>query len=683
MEKYLDFSQNGINIIFIITEENKVVLTNFSNKENKNKNTKWCEITDIHVSGENQNDHHGGKHTGSSGIFSLKYRSHNYYENELGNKLEFNLEDDRMSVTVHYQFYTGIAAIRCWTTVKNISHVNIGLEYISSFAFTGIDSGNEMDANEKLYVYIPHNSWTRELVWRKYSLSELGFDKIGAFSTKRINISNTGTWSAKEYLPMGVVDNIETHTTIMWQIENNGSWQWELGDIDDRMYLKLSGPNENENYWYKELKPKECFESVKVAVCVGEDFNSALKEMTSYRRKIVRKNTADINLPVIFNDYINCLWADPTEEKMIPIIDKAAEAGAEYYCMDAGWYANGTWWETVGEWQPCTWRFPNGIKKVFDYIRSKGMIPGIWLEIEVMGINCPLADKFEDECFFMRHGKRVIDHGRYQLDFRNEKVKKFADAVIERMVNEYGAGYIKMDYNIDAGTGTEVDSDSFGDGLLKHNRAYLTWIEGIMDKYPELIIENCSSGGMRMDYAMLSIHSIQSVTDYFGYKMAAISANAATGVLPEQAAVWACPEAESNENRTVFNMVNAMLQRIHLSGAIVDLPQKQFEIIKEGIECYKKLRHSIPEFIPFYPLGLNSYSDDWVCVGYGYREEVYLCIWRLDGDDSIEIPGVKNVNIIYPKENKCEITETEIGINIMMSDKYSAVVLKGISNYQN
>lgn len=91
---------------------------------------------------------------------------------------------------------------------------------------------------------------------------------------------------------------------------------------------------------------------------------------------------------------------DPTTEKMIPVIDKAAEVGAEYYCIDAGWYADGTWWNSVGEWQPSNWRFPNGIKEVFDYIKSKGLILGLWLEIEVMGISCPILNQFDDECFF-------------------------------------------------------------------------------------------------------------------------------------------------------------------------------------------------------------------------------------------------------------------------------------------
>lgn len=52
-----------------------------------------------------------------------------------------------------------------------------------------------------------------------------------------------------------------------------------------------------------------------------------------------------------------------------------------------------------------------------------------------------------------------------------------------------------------------------GQGMLEHERAYLKWLEGVWMRYPDLIIENCSSGGLRMDYAMLSRYSIQSTSD--------------------------------------------------------------------------------------------------------------------------------------------------------------------------
>ena len=129
--------------------------------------------------------------------------------------------------------------------------------------------------------------------------------------------------------------------------------------------------------------------------------------------------------------FINTIYLD-NGAKVFVMPDNAANKynKDEYYVMDAGWYADGTWWETVGEWMPCEWRFPNGLKSVFDYIKSKGMVPGIWLEIEVMGINCPLAKVWPDDRFFMRHGRRVIDHGRYQLDFRNPDVRDFATGLV-------------------------------------------------------------------------------------------------------------------------------------------------------------------------------------------------------------------------------------------------------------
>ena len=52
-------------------------------------------------------------------------------------------------------------------------------------------------------------------------------------------------------------------------------------------------------------------------------------------------------MPIIFNDYMNCLWGNPTTEKEFPLIDAAAETGCEYFVIDCGWYSpdtGGTTW---------------------------------------------------------------------------------------------------------------------------------------------------------------------------------------------------------------------------------------------------------------------------------------------------------------------------------------------------
>ena len=679
----LDYSQNGFYMIFEIDGENKVSLRHFSTQEKeierKNpKNLRSCRILDVHVAGEDVDDHHGYKHTGASRCNTLKYVTHRYYENELGNKLEFDLADETLAATVHYQFYKNTAAVRSWSVVKNIGDENLGLEYVSSFAYSGFEEG-EKHPNEKINVYIPRNSWAREVNWKKMTLSEAGINITEQFSFDRVNIYNTGFWSTKEYLPMGAVENTERVCVHLWQIEHCGSWQWEIADKSEMLYFKLSGPNAQENSWYKELIPGESFESVKACVTIGKDFNGALAEMTKYRRRLFKNIPENAAMPVIFNDYLHCLWANPTEERELPVIDLAASLGAEYYVMDAGWYADGVWWDTVGEWKPVDWRFPHGIKYIFDYIREKGMRPGIWLEFESMGVKCPLAKEMPDECFIMRHGKRVIDHGRYVLDFRNEQARAHCTEAVSRVIEEYGVEYIKNDYNVECGVGTDYNADSAGDGLLEHNRAFLAWYDEIREKYPHVTFENCASGGMRMDYAMLEGQHIQSLTDQDRYwNTAHIAAAAGTAVLPEQAAIWATPIQVWGLNCAATNMVNAMMQRMHLSGDVMKWSEETKTLVREGVEVYKATRGDIDGSIPFYPLGnIPSYEDKWLCTGYKCKDCTRLIVWRLKGEsDSLTIPtdfAFDSVKILYPSNHKCVIERGEGNITVTLPEKNTAV----------
>ena len=633
---------------------------------------------ELHITGTNPQGQHGAGLKDLYGSRNLKYVSHKCENTNDGRKLEFLLSDGKLEVTVHYRLYDDITVLRSWTTVKNVSDALIGLEYVSSFAYTGFDNG-AIPTDDKMRLMIPHNSWERELQWREYSLPELGISRTNPASTKRIQIKNLGSWSTKEYIPMAAITNTETSNTLMWQIEHNGSWLWELGDTENKLYLRLSGPEEREGHFWHELIPGESFETARAAVAVGSDFDSALCEMIKYRRTIARRDGADAALPIIFNDYMNCLGGDPNEEKELAMVDRAANAGSEVYVIDAGWYADGTWWDTVGEWIECGWRFPRGLKYVLDYIKSKDMIPGIWLEPEVMGINCPLAKEFEDECFFMRHGKRIIINGRYQLDYRNPKVHDYMMSVFDRLIADYGVGYFKLDYNIEIGTGTEVGSDSFGDGLLGHNRAYLAFIDELCAKYPALILENCSSGGMRMEYASLSHSHLQSTSDQTNYlHYSHIAAAAPTAVLPEQAAVWSYPKASDSLDGVIMNMVNSMPLRVHLSGEIALLSEEQLALVNEGIAVMKSIRRDTDTSIPFYPCGIPTYSDKLFCVAYKCRNCVRIAAWRLDTEDDTLCFGTygSSAKVLYPSCFDGEVRLDANQLSIKLPRENTAVFIE-------
>ncbi len=654
MKKTIRFCENGIHCHIDITEDGEVRLLHFGPGEYMpvpEQQARWRRLVEVQESGFNQNDHHGSKHTGTQPGALLRYRSHSDLHNEQGRLVEITQEYDGLWVTSHLQFYGGLQVVRSWTTLENRSAQERPIEYVSSFALTGINAGSDLPCDEDALIHLPHSTWYGEAQWRKYPIKDLGYDVVNAFSMKRIALSSTGSWAASEHLPMGCYQNTASGVTMTWQIETSGSWNWEISDIAGEMYLMLAGPSYLENQFVHVLRPNESFTSVPCAVAVVHGgFQDTIREMTQYRRRIRRVNQDNEHPSVIFNDYMNCLDGDPTTEKLFPLIDAAAEMGCRYFCIDCGWYDDGPWWDGVGEWLPSKARFPGGIEEPIDRIRAHGMIPGLWLEPEVMGINCPLVKKVSPDWFFQRNGRPIIDHGRYQLDFRNPEVTTHLDRVVDRLVRDYGVGYIKVDYNIDAGPGTELHADSAGDGLLLHTRAYLEWLDRVFARYPDLVIENCSSGGMRMEYSLLSRCSIQSVTDQTDYiKMAAIACNCMTAVTPEQAAIWSYPLRDGDLEETAFNMVSAILMRIHQSGHLAELSAERRALVREGIDYHKSICETTKNGLPFWPIGLGSMSDDFLCVGLDCGARRFLAVWCIH-EGECEIPAGEGfeLKLAYP-----------------------------------
>lgn len=667
------FKINGISLGFLFTKNKPVKVLDLTSTPSKggadNDIWKWSRLVEIQATGLNWDDHHGNKYTGTQPGGMLQYNGHRQYRTQVGPKLEIEQTGAGLAVVSHLQFYGKLPAFRSWTVVENIGKDAVPLEYVSSFALAGLSQGGTSDWDEKMRLHVADNSWCGECQWRSGYPRDFGLarsyrrDGGAGFSVNRVSISSQGTWSTVEHLPLGVLENIETDVTYFWQIEHNGSWQWEVSDIAKELYLRVSGPTWREGLWSKSLGQSQRFETVPATFGrITGGLQEALQALTQIRRVLCQSRCDPKTPPVIFNDYMNCLNGDPTSAKLYPVIDSAAEAGCEYFVIDAGWYAEigENWWNSVGAWEPSKSRFPEGLRVVCDYIRKKGLIPGLWLEIEVMGVQSPRAQKLPDSWFFQRGGRRVIDHGRYQLDFRNPRVRAHADEVVDRMIGDFGIGYIKMDYNINAGPGTDYRAYAPGDGLLEHNRAYLVWIDGVYRRHPKLMIENCSSGGMRLDYAQLAHHSIQSMSDQTDYRLnAVIAAASASAVTPEQAAVWSYPLKDGDEEETIMNMINALLLRIHQSGHIHEISPKRFALVQEAIALYKTIRGDIGQGMPFWPLGLPRFGADWTAFGLDCGSTSYLAIWRLGGEArsvSIRLPrwagAEPKVNVIYPHEQR-------------------------------
>lgn len=577
--------------------------------------------------------------------------------------------DLRLRVESVYEAFDGLPVVRRYSRITNEGTSPVGIDFASSAMLHGLADSQHYE--HELRIHLAMNSWMAEGQWHTLRPSEMGFVENERTSWSEAQAGSIGTWSTERYLPMGMAENTTFGLTWFWQIEHDGSWHWEISNADD-VYAYLGGPDDLHSAAWKSLKPGKTYQTVPVAVgCVRGAFSEAVEALTRYRRAACLKPHNDHSrCSVIFNDYMNCLWGDPTEEKELPLISAAARAGCEYFVIDAGWYANlhEDWSQTVGAWRPSSTRWPRGLKFVLDKVREAGMVPGLWLEPEVAGESSELAKK-PDDWFFMRHGRRVLKNSRFLLDFRNSEVRRYLDQVLARLVNEYGVGYIKMDYNVDSLQGTDLNTDSVGQGLLEHNRAHLAWLDSILLRYPDLVIENCGSGGGRMDYAMLSRLQLQSMTDQEDYlKLPAILVGASAAVLPEQLAIWSYPLANADADQASFNMVTAMMCRIHQSGRLDSLSPEVSAQVAEGIRIYKEaLRKHIPSAIPFYPTGLSDVTDPQALLALGMRSpgQTLVAVWRVDGPAKTSIPWKgQHPKLLYPTNLGIGITSSEGTLNV-------------------
>lgn len=578
----------------------------------------------------------------------LRYRSHTTSRDGDLHHLTVELHDEESGLTAEVRLSSpdGVPVLRSRLHLRNDGTSPVRLDRAASLVVGGLGDPRTLD------VHRARNQWLAECRWHSEPLGDTLVDFSRPVhehdSAAGLTLVGRGSWPTSGYLPMGAVVSRETGRCHLWQVESAADWRWDLAELEGSAALFAYGPLEP-------LAPGEEFTTVPAAIAIGDGFEGALAALTAYRRAVRRPHSDHQKLPVIFNDYMNTLMGDPTTAKLLPLIDAAADVGAEYFCIDSGWYDDSAegWWDSVGEWLPASSRFPDGgIQRVIGHIRERGMVPGLWLEPEVVGVHSPMAAALPDAAFLRRDGVRITEFGRHQLDLRHSAARAHLDATIDRIVGDWGVGYLKLDYNIAV--------ESADDGLAGHARAYLDWLCGVLDRHPALVVENCASGGMRMDGASLAVSQLQSTSDQQdAVRYPPIAAAAPTAVPPEQSAVWAYPQHSFTDEEITFTLGNALLGRIHLSGHLNRMTARQTTLVRQAIEVYKSIRHDLPEAVPFWPLGLPAWDDDWLALGLRTRLGTeYVSVWRRGGTETAVLPlggpGAR-VDILHPLRTPAEV----------------------------
>ena len=172
-----------------------------------------------------------------------------------------------------------------------------------------------------------------------------------------------------------------------------------------------------------------------------------------------------------------------------------------------------------------------------------------------------------------------------------------------------------------------------------------------------------------MDYAMLSRMQLQSATDQIDYlRLPAIITGSSAAVLPEQLASWSYPLAGADADQASFNLVTAMMCRIHQSGRLDQVSESGFNQVRDGIAIYREIvRKHIPLSVPFYPSGLPNITDLKADIVLGMRapDFSWLAVWRLDGPETVRIPiQAEAPTVLYPSTLGIEAKNEDGGLMV-------------------
>lgn len=466
---------------------------------------------------------------------------------------------------------------RVYTEFKNNSEKEVVMEMLASFALKGIKA----DKIHRLQSF-----WSAEGRLRTETIEELHLEKSWNGCARRIEkFGNVGSMPVRKYFPFLALEDCETEEFTGILMGHASSWQIEISCKEVQELDVMGGIADRDfGQWMKRVLPGESFTTPDALIARGNSLADVCDKLIKAQRLNI--SPVDADMGIMFNEYCTS-WGNPTIDSIKKLSDRLVGQGVKYLVIDSGWYGLPNDWAcSVGNWEINKDRFPNGLKEAADYIRSRGMIPGLWFEMEVAG---PHSRYFhETEHLLSKDGYPLTVSGRRFLDMEDPWVIEQLTRDVIGTLKECGFGYLKIDYNDTIGMGCD-GADSLGDALYRKVKATQQFIRKIKEEIPDIVIENCSSGGHRLVYSMMELVSQASFSDaHETLAIPVIAANMHRVIQPAQSQIWAVLRAKDDADRLTYSLTSTFLGRMCLSGDIYDLTAQQLSLVEEAIPFYRK-----------------------------------------------------------------------------------------------
>ena len=286
-----------------------------------------------------------------------------------------------------------------------------------------------------------------------------------------------------------------------------------------------------------------------------------------------------------------------------------AEIGAEYYVIECwfqdlpelpeAWGATGS---SRGTWHPDRERFPD-MKALADFVRSKGLRFGLWTDMEVAHVSSEVARQHPEWILYLpgERGAASSPNGLFNLAI--PAAQDWAIAVYDRLISEYGVEWIFYDNNIDPRPYWDANEPAHRLGRLQHDYIRGVWRvwDEVRRRHPNVVLENCSSGGRRIDLGTLGRAHCNFTSDQFRYGDAVrYQFSGANTVLPGHLMINGLCRGWDDYPDEAFHQHFAGLFNI-TEGVEKWSPDLKARA-KKHFDVYKSVRHLLAgDFYPLFP----------------------------------------------------------------------------------
>ena len=477
------------------------------------------------------------------------------------------------------------------TRLTNPTTGNQRIEYLASYSLCAIGSLEEAERMEDFLLHRLQSKWSGEGKLLTNTMGELYLEPSWTHGGAQncVRYGQVGSMPVRGYFPWMVLEDKKYGWCLGSQLYHPASWQMEVYDRDDRLAVSGGLADREFGHWMKELRPGESFESPRavLTVCEGDVDETAYRLTCSQRKNLEAVPEAEKTLPVIFNEFCTT-WGAPDAEKMKRIAECLKGKNIRYCVIDCGWYAKKIGdWGNPGDWDINEDLFPGGFEEAVRAIKEAGMVPGLWFEMEVVGRGAAAFTEMEERLLTLDECPIQCGSRRF-WDMRKPEVIEYLAEKVIGTLKKYGFGYLKVDYNENIGIGCD-GAESPGEGLRQNMAASQEFFRRIRRELPDLVIENCSSGGHRLEPSMQELVSMASFSDaHECVSIPVIAANVQRAILPAQSQIWAVLRKEDSLKRTFYSIANTFLGRMCLSGDIYDISEAAWGAVEEGISFYRE-----------------------------------------------------------------------------------------------